>query len=318
MQSIDYNKETNKIYFFENWIISVFTIDMKFINEIKLNINFSGIEKITHFKYIIVNNSFEIICRDYHNIQCFLFDINGHNILQKTLSNNRKEILLNLNNDNFIEVFFTDEHHSYDANCKFYKDNKEILSSDLHDELEKIEKDWYGYEYIECLKSTNVSNQFSFITVHANYGVQGVKIYQINSLSNLDLLYDMDDLDFDGAFHNLTFNSKGEKFILLLYERDKNLNDYISICEYSIDNNKKPNIIFKTDFGYWEYNELFTHYLTDTVLCIVRNSDIILFDLVTGKAKEILNRDLNSIYFVDFNILIYQINKKMIVTQYQY
>lgn len=317
MQSIDYNRKTNKIYFLENWIISVFTTDMKIINEIKLDFNFSGIEKVTHFKYEIVNNSFEIICSDYHNIHYFQFDINGYSILQQTLSNNRKEILLNLNNDKLIEVFFIDEHYSYDAKCKFYNDNKEILSSDLHDELEKVEKDWHGYEYIECLKSTNVSNQLSFITVHANYGVQGVKIYQINSSSNLDLLYDMDDLDFDGAFHNLTFNSKGENFILLLYERDKNLNDYFSICEYSVNNNKKPNIIFKTDFGYWEYNELFTHYLTDTVLCIVRNSDIILFDLIAGKTKEILNRDLNSIYFVDFNILVYQINKKMIVTQYQ-
>lgn len=317
MQLIDYNKETNNIYFLKNWIISVFTIDMKLINEIKLNFNFSGIEEITHFKYKAENNSFEIISRDYYNINYSIFDIKGNNILLQTLSNNRKEILLNLNNDNFIEVFFTDEHYSYDANCKFYKDNKEILSSDLHNELIKLEKDWYGYEYIECLTSTNISNQFSFITVDANYGVQGVKIYQINSSSNLDLLYDMDDLDFDGAFHNLTFNSKGEKFILLLYERDKNLNDYISICEYRVDNNKKPNIIFKTGFGYWEYNELYTHYLTDTVLCIVRNSDIILFDLVVGKAKEILNRDLNSMYLIDFNILIYQINQKMIVTQYQ-
>jgi len=311
---IDYSKDLKKIFVLKDWSITTFGISLNVITKIKLNHKFTLNQKITYFKYDNQENHFEIICTDSKQVRSYQFDLIGNIISQQILSENQNQILLRLTYDNSIDVIFINDNFSYEAKCKVYKQNKEVLSINLHDELEKSDKDW-DYEYVESIVSTNQKNQFSFISVHANYGVQGIKIYEINS-TEMNFIYDMDNLVYKGAFHHLSFDKTGQKFIVLLYERDKNYQDYFCICEYSISDNKKPIKIHKTEYGYWNFGQLYTQYLNESMLCIVRNLDIILFDLVKGKTKEILKRDLNSDYFVSFNILLYHLEGKIIILEF--
>ncbi|AZA84146.1 hypothetical protein C1637_16795 [Chryseobacterium lactis] len=316
MAFIDYSNESKRIYVLEDRTISVFDKDIKLTDEIKLDFNAHFIEKTTFFKYLEKVHSFEMAGCDSENIYYFKFDGSGNLVSQELLSQDKKDILLRLNDQNKIEQLFFDQHSSYHSNCKIFKNHQEILQVNLLDQCENEEKDWVGYEYMECLKSTNQPGQLAFIATHATYGVQGVKVFGINDSQQLDMVYDMDDLDYDGAFHNLAFNATGEKFTVLLYENDDDLNDSFSIFEYSVHNNISPLKIHKTNHGFLNFHRLHTHYLTDSILCIVRNSDIIIFDLNNGKTIDTLNRDFKSSFFIDFNILIYQLNDKIIVLEY--
>lgn len=315
---IDYNKNRKLIFTLKDWKINFYDDKLNFIKKINLNYNFPNFREISYFKFNELENCFQIVCADNDKVYSFEFYVNENLIFQKVLSENQKKTILQLNNHNNLDVIFKDD-YSYEAKCLVYSKKDEFFEINLHDEFDKQfdlqEKDW-DYEYVESIVNTNQENQFSLISVHANYGVQGVKIFQINSSKELDLIYDMDDLDFEGAFHNLAFSPNGKNFIVLLYERRKNFTDYFSICNYSLENNKKPTKICKTDYGYWTFGDLHTHYLNEIILGIVRSTDIIIFDLDNEKTIEVLERDLNSDYFIDYNILIYQLNKKLMIKNF--
>ncbi|ROI06901.1 hypothetical protein EGI16_03080 [Chryseobacterium sp. G0240] len=316
MTCIDYHKESKRIYLLKDGALSVFNIRPELITRIKLDFSFSLLEKITFFKYSEKEQSFEIVGRDGKKVCYFKFDLNGKVVSEKILSASTKDLLLRLNDHNIIEQVYFDTQFSYQPDCIFFENNKEFLHINLLDLCENEEKDWIDYEYIESLKSTNQPYQLAFIAVHVTYGVQGVKVFQIDTSSQLELKYEMDDLELKGAFHHLAFNTTGEKFTLLLYERDHNLTDYFSICEYSVKASGKPERIHKTRHGYWSFDQIHTHYITDNILGIVRNSDIIIFDLTNSTTIEIIPPDLNSAWYIDFNIIIYQSDSKMIVLEY--
>ncbi|WP_218033564.1 hypothetical protein, partial [Adhaeribacter aerolatus] len=330
MDSIHFNQETNNISILndKSWNITIYDIELKPIKSLQLDLKTAYYRIVTLFKVLVDENLIKLAYNDYGNqeIYYYQFDLDGKEILKRILTSNKEDIFLGLNTKNNFDLVFMDEMSIYKSNCSIYKNNEEIIKVNLLEILENDDKDWGGYDYIECLISTNKPFQLAFIAAQPDYGVQGVKIVQINPAKNLELVYDMDDLTFDGAFHNLTFNFSSDKFTLLLYtggkvgkgkDRDKVTKEYFSICEYSIENPKKPIRIFRTDFGYWGEGDLYTHYLTDSLLCIVRREDLIIFDLNQGKTQEVIERDCDSGFYVSFNIIIYKINQEFKVHKSQ-
>ncbi|SDX75080.1 hypothetical protein [Flavobacterium degerlachei] len=320
---IHFDKGNKKILILNSldnlYLLSLYDINLNLLQEINLKLTYNSYSnKISYFT-IIENEGEELIIVNYINnygINYYEFNLKGTIVYQKHISEEKEEIVLVRHNESILNSISNHVQFSYKPISIFSKFNEEIIKVDLLDESLYSEKDWCEFEYIECVTKTNKPNQFAFICTHANYGAQGVKIFEFDNSNNLNLMYDLDDLDFDGAFHNLAFNSSGDKFTVLLYERDESHNDYFSICEYSVTNNKKPLKIFKTNFRYWEFANLNTHYITEILLCIVRNCDLIIYDLVIGKVKEKLKRDFDTAYFIDFNIVIYQNKGKMEVLEY--
>ncbi|MCV2484922.1 hypothetical protein OD917_08315 [Flavobacterium sp. SH_e] len=252
---------------------------------------------------------------DSDNIYYYHFNSDGLNIFKKHFLRARNQIfLIHHKEDEFISI--SDEDYTHKPIKAFWIKDETTFEALLSDDQLYPEKEWSGYEYIESVTKTNITNQFAFIAHHANYGVQGVKIFKFNQSKKIDLIYDMDDLDFNGAFHNLSFNSKGDRFVVLLYNRDKFQNDSFSICEYSVLENKRPLRVIKTKFAYWKFGALHTFYITDRLVCIVRNSDIIIYNLEFEKLKETLKRDFRSAFYAGNNVLIYQYEDEVISLSY--
>ncbi len=239
-----------------------------------------------------MDNNIKLTYWDFKGTHFYLFDKNG----------------VVISKDNLPRSL----HMSNDISLRYEYNYKSIDLIDLIDELQ-LERDW-DYEYVENLITTNKPYEIAFITQNPTYGAQGIMIFKFNTSFDFDLIYEMEDLNFNGTFHNLTFNSNGDKYALLVYNH-QDQKDYLTICEYQIKNNERslnerPLRMFKTDIGYLEFGELNTEYLNDNTLCIVRNSDLILFDLIKGKTIKIINRDLNSSYSINSHSVEYELNEK--------
>lgn len=265
-----------------------------------------------------MDNNIRLTYWDDNGIHYFLFDNNGVVIFKDILTQDNQESISNFDTLSYSELLKIHQEnsrfsHIADDILLRHNDKMQIINLiDLIDEMH-LDRDW-DYEYVESLNITNKPYEIAFITHNPTYGVQGIKILKFNSSFDLDLVYEMEDLHFDGAFHNLTFNSNGDKYALLLYNHQDH-KDYLTICEYSVKNverslNERPLSMFKTDFEYWEFGELNTEYLNDNILCIIRNSDLILFDLSKGKAIELIKRDLNSSYTINSHSVEYELNEK--------
>lgn len=308
---ITYYKEAKEVYLLKDWKISIYTINIKLVKEVELNFNFPSKNRIRLLKFLKNKNRFQIICQNSFGaskaIHLYEFDLFGDFILKELLSEDGIEMLLEIKGNNLIEPLYTNGEFTYDGICKIYKDKREVVTTNLLDLCVNYHRDCSQYEYMSCLTSTNQKNQLAFTVVHANYGAQGVKIFQLNSSFDLNLIYELDDIELDKGIHNLTFNSIGDKFSLLGYS-EKNL----SVHEYSIKNNKQSIKNYSTNFNHLDFQVLYTHYLTMELLCIVRKNDFMLFDLIEGKSKEIIYRDSNTDYFVTFNLVIYQYRQKLI------
>ncbi|WP_125720740.1 hypothetical protein [Flavobacterium ustbae] len=310
--AIHFNKDCRKIYqlLSKDYSYYLLTYDEKFncLKEINL--------KILHSPEVnnsaVINTFLEdgkdviIICLiDIDNIYYYHFNSDGLNIYKKYFSRAKNQIFLIYHKEGeFISI--SDEDYTHKPVKAFWVNDETSFDFLLSDDELYPEKEWSGYEYIESVTRTNISNQFAFIAHDVNYGVQGVKIFNFTRSKSIELIYDMDDLDFDGAFHNLSFNSKGDRFVVLLYKHDKFNADSFSILEYSVLDHKKPLKIIKTKYAYWEFGKLHTHYLTDRFICVIRNSDILIYDLEFEKLKQTLKRDFRSAFYAGNNILIYQ------------
>lgn len=262
------------------------------------------------------DQNFIILCLiDSDNIYYYHFNSEGVNIYKKHFARAKNQIFLIYHKENeFVTIL--DEYYTHNPIKVYWIKEDTSFEFLLSDDELYPEKEWSGYEYIESVTKTNIANQFAFITHHANYGVQGVKIFKFNESNNIDLLYDMDDLEFNGAFHNLCFNSKGDRFVVLLYTNDKFYTDSFSILEYSILDNEKPSRIIKTKFAYLGFGTLYTHYITDRLICVIRNFDIIIYDLEFEQLKQTLKRDLDSAFYAGCNILIYQYKNELKLLSY--
>ncbi|CAD0009634.1 hypothetical protein [Flavobacterium salmonis] len=315
----EYNKKTYQLTSRDySLYLKLYDRELNFLNEIDLKLDHSP-----EFTKDVVIETFREDDEDYtiivlinaDSINYYHFDADGIKIYKKYFSVTNNETYLIYHRENeFIPIL--DEYYNYKPINIFWKKDEVSFEVLLSDDLIYPEKEWCGYEYIESVTKTNITNQFAFITHHANYGVQGVKIFKINHSKTIDLIYDMDDLDFNGAFHHLSFNSKGDRFVVLLYTNDKFYNDSFSILEYSVLDNKKPIRIIKTKYAYWEFGTLHTRYLTDRLVCVIRNSDIIVYDLEFEKLKQRLKRDVNSAFYVGNGILMYQDDNEVIVLSF--
>lgn len=254
-----------------------------------------------------MDNNIRLTYWDNYGMFYCLFDKNGTILFKDILTKDNEKNISNFDNLSYSELLKIHENESlngyYTRHILLRHRNKtqliDVISfiNDIYDK-----RDW-EYEYIECARTTNKPFEIAFIINHTSYGVQGVKILNFNSSFDLKIIYEMDNLRFDGAFHNLTFNSIGDKYSLLLYNYD-----YLTICEYSIGKNIRsinefPLKMFKTNFGYFKYGPLNMEYLNDKILCIARNSDFIVFDLNTGKVIEVINRDSGAPYLITINSL---------------
>lgn len=262
-----------------------------------------------------MDNNIRLTFLDDNGLNYYLFDNNGFLIFSNILNQDNKDIILDFDSLNYSQLLkiHQEKENGYLSNNIFlrYQTKTEII--DLIDLIDKKcpKKDW-DCEYVESIKPTNKPFEIGFITHNPTYGVQGVKIFNFNRFFDFNLIYEMDNLHFDGAFHNLAFSSNKNKFCLLLYSY-QNHKDYITICEYSVEKNRhslneRPINMFKTDFGYWDFGELDSKYLNDETLCIIRNSDLILFDLSKGKVDKVIKRDLNSPYSINSHSLKYELN----------
>lgn len=312
MQSIYYNKQTRHIsVLHDSWHVTIESLDLKVLKRLQLNMNIVRDSRVTFFKTI---ESLGLIILGFKNdqgINYCKFDFGGNLRHHQLVSKDLKRVILEVNADNYVEPIANYLSYTYDAWGTFIKEDQIVLEVDLQDESLWPEKEW-DYEYIECVKHYPKPGQFAYICTHANYGVAGIKIFEITDQNQLSLVYEMDELDFTEGLHNLTFNSSGEKYILFLYSS----NGIFSIAEYAIAGDKKPVRIIEADLEFHYEGHPYAQYLTDDLLCIVRYKDIIVFDLQAGKVKEERKRNINSAYYVDFNILIYQNGNRLEVVEY--
>jgi|GEM_PF-3089391 len=320
-----HNKKTCKIYFSQKsktilkltsldylYYISVYNFDLILLKEFETGLKTTSDDAEITFQTIELNGS-ETIIIGYGNrdgINYFQFDFSGKNIYHKLFPKKGEIFLVYHNTTEFTAIYLED--FTYSPITTFWTEDTTTFKIDLQEGDLYPEKEWGEYEYIESLIKTNRVNQFSFICHHANYGVQGIKIFELDKSNSLNLLYDFDNLELKGAFHNLAFNSDGSKFTVLLYQGNESMKDSFSIYEYSANPDiKQPLKIIKTEYGYWEYYKLYTHYLTDELLCVVRNNDILIFDLELEIVKDVYKRDFRSPFHIDFNVVLYTNNNKI-------
>lgn len=298
--------------------LKIYDRELNFLNEIDLKLDHSP-----EFTKNVAIETFREDDKDYtiivlinaDSIIYYHFDTDGTKVYNKKFSTTFNETYVIYHKENeFISVM--DEDFNFKPIKIFWKKDEVSFEVLLNDDLIYPEKEWCGYEYIESVTKTNITNQFACITHHVNYGVQGVKIFKINQSKTIDLIYDMDDLDFNGAFHHLSFNSKGDRFAVLLYTNDKLYTDSFSILEYSVLDNKKPIRIIKTKYAYLAFGTLHTRYLTDRLVCVIRNSDIIIYDLEFENLKQRLKRDINSAFYAGNGILMYQDDNEIILLSF--
>lgn len=248
-----------------------------------------------------------------HGLDYYQFDLAGVNIHKEHLTMNYDESLLVYHNSHE----FTHTHdHSYGDVKTIWIDNNTTFTLDLLAENFYSDEDSFCFEYHLDIVSTNKKDQLAFIAHHANYGAQGIQIYEYGKSGKLNLLYYLHDEELRGTFHHLAFNPAGNQFTVLLYQRDDLQNDYFSILEYPVSGDKKPFRTIETRFGFWEHNISQTHYLTNRLFCVARNSDLIIYDLETGTLQEIIKRDLKSAFHLDYNVIVYQYNDKIIIKEY--
>ncbi|WP_196889234.1 hypothetical protein [Aureivirga sp. CE67] len=263
-----------------------------------------------------MDNNIRLTYRNDSEIHYFLFENNSTFLFKDVFTQDNQENISDFDFLSYSELLNIHLNKSrYNSGSRYillrYKDKIQFI--DLVDVINKmhLDKDWH-YDYIESINTTNKPYEIAFITHNPTYGVQGIKILKFNKSFDFDLIYEMEDLELEGAFHNLTFNSNSNKFSLLLYNYN-----YLTICEYSIGKKTKslneiPQKMFKTEFEYFKKGilKLNMKYLNDNTLCIVRNSDFIIFDLNEGKTLEIINRDLDTSYLITSHSLKYKMNKK--------
>ncbi|WP_396151958.1 hypothetical protein [Flavobacterium sp.] len=317
---ITFFKEINCIYILikieNNFFISKQNLSFEEIEKIKLDVITSeSVSEIVHLK-IINNEIIEIVTRgnnDNEKYTYFKFDLKGLIICKKIINENLHSVLI-IRGNGFIETLFDDG--SADTKTALISEsNNEIIFLDFLNEDLYPEKDWGCYHYLEALTTTNKPNQLAVIVVHPYWQVDGIKIF--NYFNNLELIYDLDDENLDGAIHDLTFNSKGDKFVALLYKyNESESKDFISILEFSTDNEKTYNKLIKTAIGYWDNRIEKVHYLTENLICIINCTDIYIFELDTNKNIQAIERDKLSPFYVTFNCLVYQFNKKLIYREF--
>ena len=316
-QLIHFNPSTRTIAVLENEQVSFYNAGSELLKQVFLkDISFED-EAVKYFEVVRDSDVIELCCKEDGVVYYCQFDGEGECVSKKLLSRNTNEILLGLDEQDHVKLLFNDDDANYDANCKAFKNDQEIAVFDLLELSVSKARKGLRYEYLECFVGTGKPNMIAFIAAHATYGTEGVKIFAIESGAEPKPVYEMESMYFDeGAIHNLAFNQKADKFTLLLYQRDQADRDYLSVLEYSLDNDEKPIKKYTTEFGHWQFNPIHTQYLTGSLLCIVRSADIILFDMNTGVAKEVLKRDLNSVFCVSSNILIYQLSGLFVVAEY--
>lgn len=313
MNLILYNPSTKSICTLEGQKITVYDLLLNFLTEINLRVEEAPLGEIMWFE---VSEDAELITTIHTGLSgsdYVQYNGNGYVIDTRHLSDEREDWIIGIDSERKVKVLSMYEHFNHEGNCIII-DGNDVRTINLHDETDDGTKDWGTYEYVEGITGTNKPNQFAFINVHANYGVDGIKIMQFTDSGKLEMIYDMD--DFYDPNHNLAFHPHGEKFIVLLFKYDKHAKkDYFSICEYSTDKNK-PLRVIKTSFSHQAQGKIKTQYITDTLLCISRYGDLIIFDLDTGRSRDIITRDEHSPFYAGPGILIYQLKNKVTVAEY--
>lgn len=313
MNLILYNPSTKSIYTLESQKITVYDLQLNLLTEITLRAKEAPLGEIMWFE---VSEDAEIITTIHTGLSgsnYVQYNRNGDVIYTRHLSDEKEDWIIGIDSERKIKVLSMYEHFSHEGNCIII-DGDNMRTINLHDETDDGTKDWGTYEYVEGITGTNKPNQFAFINVHANYGVNGVKIMRFTDFGKLEIIYDMD--DFYDVNHNLTFHPDGDKFIVLLFKYDEYAKkDYFSICEYATDNNK-PLRVFRTNFNHQGQGKIKTQYITDTLLCISRYSDLIIFDLNTGRPYEIITKDEHSPFYAGPGILIYFLKNNVTIARY--
>ncbi len=318
MQVIQYSTTTKHIFIQEGFGLTIYDAQLNVIREISLDLKSDWDHVTTHLE-VFENSGIISLTRSWRKgVKHYLFDMNGNEVYSKLLSNDRQEdLFFNIDDKNLMQVMSTYDDSVYSVYCIVLKDKDEVLRVNLFEEMESSDEDQLYFEYIQCVKNTNKPYQFALIAVHANYGAERVKIFELESSGKLDVVFSMSNpKPNESSFQNLAFNSNGDKFILLVYKRRDVYEHDIYIYEYSLEDNTEPLKIFKTELGEWEYSKMYIQYINDSLLCIVMKGDIIMFDLNTGTVKEILKRDIPSAYYVDFDILIYKLNDEFLIKDY--
>ena len=269
------------------------------------------------------------------------FDFNGKLIYKKNIiSENPKTLLLKRPNG-LIDLIY--ENRFYGDVILYYEETSkieyfELLNNDIVVDIEQGKR-----VYMNSIAPTNIENQIACIVSNIDYDsyVDGIKIFNTNS--GLKLIHDLDlDID-DGATFNLTFNSKGDKMVVLFYKFNDDIIDFedneeesevdfgededdnynsiehrtlrygepIKIIEYAIENQKISKKTINTDLEYYGNIIKKVHYITDRILCVISNYEIHLFDLEKGFLIEKIRRDNDSVFYVTFNCLLYVRDKEI-------
>lgn len=293
------------------YYISVYDSDLNFLYEIETykETTYEGSEIILK---TAEQNDNEIIILAYRlrdTTYYYQFDDKGENIYEKSFVTPSEIILIYHNRDEFTSIKTSDGNY---AVTMYWIENETSFSIDLVDMDQYYEKDWGSYEYIESITQTNRPNQFAMVCTHTNWGVSGIQIFQLGKSIINSIFFDLDILFDRGHFSSVTFSIDGNKFAILLHTTSIS-----KILEYSVLNASQPINTIETSYLY-EFNSgrIDKHYITDKLFCIIRDRDIIIYDLESNTQQRIINRDLKSPYTVNLNIVVYQQNGKKHTVRY--
>lgn len=319
LHQIYFDKEDKTLYALNSrdnlYFVSVYDANRNLIKEINLNLESCYYtEKIRHFKIIILNGK-KMIELKYDKLNYYQFDFDGTVHYHKQFSTSGEIILVNYGDDILVSLT-KDVESCYSPISIFSIENESINHIDILDHKAFEGKDWGGYEYIAGMATTNKPNQFAVICDFPTYGVEGIKIFENTNNGNTELIFDHDNLNYDYPIRNITFNAEGDRFVTLTFKGELQNRDYFSICVYSIANEQEPIQTFKTILSYRNYRPQQTHYITDTLLCIVGCNDLLIYNLEQGEIFKKTKRDLDSTFYVDFNVVVYQKNGEIVVLEY--
>ncbi len=258
------------------------------------------------FSYSYRNSNLISDGRNFDEFSFERYDFSGKQQLQKTFKH--KDIAHATFSLDKLFVVNSQTFSDFNDLLVFWPETGEETLFELLDNDELMEERGFYYEYIEELVALGNTGRFGFIAENPTYGAMGVKIVEVLDGQTLKMYYDMDEVELEGAFRNLTFNYRLDEFVVLYYTYPGNMDIYV----YAIHGEEKSAIqVIKTPYRYYNDNFNDAKYLSNEKLVIIKRDKLIIYHLPTAKMEREIERDPSSPYFVAENQIWYCFGGKL-------
>ncbi|MEE1944556.1 hypothetical protein VRU48_05515 [Pedobacter sp. KR3-3] len=260
------------------------------------------------FSYDYRNSNLISEDRNFDEFSFERYGFDGGQQIQKTFKH--KDIAYAAFSQNKLFVVNSGSFSDFNDLLVFWPETGEETFFELLNNDDLMEEKGFYYEYVEELVALGNTGRFGFIAENPTYGAMGVKIVEVLDGQTLKMYYDMDDVELEGAFRNLTFNYRLDEFVVLYYTYPGNMDIHV----YAIHGEeKKPIQVIKTPYRHHDDNFNDAKYLNNEKLVIIKLDKIIIYHLPSAKLEKEIERDASSPYFVAENQIWYCFEGKLLV-----